>query len=351
MSKVKIVDSELQENGEFFEDLIEIVKICRIEALDAISHFFDLLDIDKDVIKEMKKIKIYIKNNKGANWVGAHNQYNNKTSLDLKWFVDVYMAYLNGQISYNIMILSFTETLIHEYLHSLRDFMFKQSDFSSDYFNQKYDEYYIKYNHLIKKSEEMQLLSIKETNSYYLFVFYADDGFIEERVSKDIVDKKGLENVIENIKNDYKKNFYCLKLEDYPAKYYIKNVDSICINKHTELIGIEECLIDCFSYIIYEHRRKNEFDFNSINNFIESLTYQYLYGLGFDIILMMSIDDIKWFFTSYMEDEYNDRYTKLLGKDLEQLLQLLNKMHDKNICNINYNDIYQKCRKIVYKGN
>jgi len=356
MGTVKLEYDNDFDNGYLF--IYNLVKSYKKESINAISNFLDILIIDKDIINELENIDIYVSFNneyKDKDWIAIHNTLENyiiingcplKNEYDYLVSSGKSLERIDFELKENICV-----TLIHEYLHSFRDFNFKYIEKSIDIV--QYNELTLKYYDIIndKTDSQRKIISIIENSDDYILIIY-DMDFEILTIPKESIDNLDKAELINNdLDFDDYFELLCLSSND-EVIYYNEYNDpiNVCeLNKDTNR-GIEESIVAALSYIIKLHKNVTSFNYNIINKLKENVIYSDEFLLiGFIIASKMSIEDIKWFLTSFMEDEYRDRLVKLFRDNYDEILKSISETYnlllEKN--KEEYNSKFDYCLKLL----
>lgn len=245
------------ELSEFELSCIKLINSCKEEAIASIINTFNNLSLDTTVIKELESIQIRIYYLDSCCTAAKHNKVDNTIDINQNWLEHLYMLFSSNQVTLEEVKDIITITIIHEYLHSIREFIFSNGSF---------------------------------------------------------------ENVYE--------------MEDHNNQ------------------GLEEGLVDAFAHLIYE-------DYIGDKRIVKigtKLDYNYMYKrLAYYVISRMSINDIKWFLTSYMEDEYNDRLKDIFKDHYDEIREIFNDLYSNRTIlssphdyNNDFNS-YKNCKEIILK--
>lgn len=349
---VHSLDCNNLENKELLIRIEKLVKKCRRDSLNMISHFFDLIDIDKDIIDTLRKIDVYINYNmKNSKMMGCYIvSIDNRIHINGKYLLDLFDKLSKNEIKYSKIIKIIKHIIIHEYLHSIRDLYAKLGIVNQETI--EYDKMYEMYSSIIEK--EMQLLSVIKEKENIILKYYFYGDFIE----KIVTDKTLLDKDIIDLYNTINYNSGYYYYASKPIKAYTTDRDyliNICTVNKGKYVGAEEVLVDSFALTIYGHRNLSSYDKSVVEKAMSNELKEdnpSFYSLGFHIISKMDESDIKNYFTTYMQDYFfNDILIDLLNDKYQKTMDTLNylyKKFDKGETGDNrYKTEYQRCIRLL----
>lgn len=350
-----------KENKQVVEELEQTIIECRKYALASISHFLDLIKVDKEIINTIKKIKIIIDYDLVSddieqsldNYIAIHESFYNNIIINGRVLIKKYNIY-NEKNNIDNLYKYLTFVLIHEYLHTFRDFIFKDEIIEKSN-KEKYLDYSYKYESIIGQDHDYskKVLSIVEDKDVYriLIYNYSECIFEELFISKYFVDYLDSFDLLHKNNLSITNFMKLFKISDEFKTYsvdYERRITNVCKINNGIYKGIEEYLVDCFAEIIIEHRDESKYNIEVVETLKELSTSSLdNNALGFSIISKMSIEDIRWFFTSYMEDEYNDRLKNVLKDNYYEIIDTMNQIYNLYLNDKNTEDEFNVCLKLI----
>jgi len=112
------------ELSEFELSCIKLINSCKEEAIASIINTFNNLSLDTTVIKELESIQIRIYYLDSCCTAAKHNKVDNTIDINQNWLEHLYMLFSSNQVTLEEVKDIITITIIHEYLHSIREFIF-----------------------------------------------------------------------------------------------------------------------------------------------------------------------------------------------------------------------------------
>ena len=356
---------ELGENIETKHSKEEIKNFCEaalIESIRSFDNFVKLLGIDTSIFGHLKEINIVIDYTDDLDKIKAVGCYtssdgenNNSINISAK-YIDKILIYLDKhKDKYDECLDELAHTIVHEKIHANRDIMIKDGTVSLSLLSSKSAKMARIRNSNLRKeldpllmqnlnsSNDIILLKVKETEYYYMAYVYNNKNNSYEvfRLDKKKFNMGNYFDTFNMIKRYLSLNFFMMpftscsaSLDDYEFYGVTDYVDDyIDVNELSNAeasylydftsskIGIEEALTEAFAYIIVASKCKNELDIKEYCDLvIKDDDMPYDLKLAYYLISNLSIDDIRWFFLSCYEDEYENRFRKLFSSDYELLI-------------------------------
>lgn len=356
---------ELGENIETKHSKEEIKSFCEtalIESIRSFDNFIKLLGIDTSIFAHLRDINIVIDYTDDLDKIKAVGCYassdsedNNSIHISAK-YIDKILIYLGKhRDKYDECLDELSHTIVHEKIHANRDIMIKDGTVSLSLLSSKSAKIArIKNSNLRKEldpllmqnlnnSNDIILLKVKETEYYYMAYIYNNKNNSYEvfRLDKKKFNMGNYFNTFNMIQRYLSLNFFMMPftscsaslddyefygvtdyVDDYIDVNELSNVEASSLYDFTlSKIGIEEALTEAFANIIIDSKRKNELDIKECCDLaIKDDDMPYDLKLAYYLVSNLSIDDIKWFFLSCYEDEYDNRIRKIFGDDYETLI-------------------------------
>lgn len=374
------------------DEILSIVKDSSIKAYQAIDHFFDVIELNKELFSHLKDIDITIDNNKSNGNMAAY--FIVRDSNTKEPMINLIAGYIDKNISlsktdgkYNSSLCQIAWSIIHETIHCNRCIMIKDRITVQDtgfVIDENINKFKKTYNHV----EDLLSKYYNPNKMIYFFdilKIVIDDKYIdvyvynekEDRYEFYLFDKLNISgnNVLNDIKLllylNYKnkcifnkpygiiKRFNSFNEEDMCMNFSNNSIDfpfDIDTSKKTKDIillneGLEESITEAFAGLI---TIMNEDKYLNIYEACDTLYYlidNYDIKLAIDLIRNMNMDDIRWFFVSCYLDEYENRFNNIIKKDYDRLLICFDKLYKTSgFRNNSILETYYEGRYIIYQN-
>jgi len=371
--EVRAIDNNLSKKIKHSIEY-KLLDKSRYIAIDVLKKFYIKNNFDMEIIESIKEIPIYIDNMnnvKDATAVYDSNKY--EICFDYNELMNIH-KYSSNIIDY---ISTLVKILIHEYLHSIRDLNLKYSyDYerkSSE--SEEYDILYEKFNKDIEQKEGnyVKVLSVTNKNSqYFVLAYNYDTGtFSKYLIPKYLVHNK--KDLIASIEKMINNNYIIWEKDDYLISPY-ENIypktkstffgfregeDEEVINPtelmsdNYEYLGIEESLVEAFANIIVMSTYGDYNIQNCARKLLRKKYYTYDVRLAFILISKMSSEEIKWFFNSYMLDNFEYKISELYGDKFNDVLEYFDYLYNLNDSSIEEykslenNNVYRRAKRFI----
>ncbi|MBR4178367.1 MAG: hypothetical protein IKR57_03355 [Bacilli bacterium] len=352
-------------------ETLDFVNDSLMRSYEAIDYFFDYLQLDKTLFSHLKNVDIVVDNNEeaGLNNMAAYfivrDNITNEPVIHLSsTYVDKVLTISKRDLQYNDSVNQLAWSIIHETIHCNRciiiDSLITLQDTNiilhGD--SKKFKNTYIEIEDLLsnyynpnKEPFIYDILKVIEDREYYDVYSYNEK---EDRYEFYLIDKKDIVNFSMTELNkfltiNYIKNYLCNKPygtikrnikyneEDMVMNYdldscsimvpfekeeSIKEKEKISLNE-----GLEESITEVFAGLIIIMNKDRSLNIYEACDILRQIINNYDIQLGIELVKNMSLDDIRWFFLSCYQDEYNNRFKEIYSEEYDKLLECFSELY------------------------